>query len=369
MRVGTVREIKDNEYRVGMSPADVLQYVGAGHEVLIQKGAGVDSGFADEAYIENGAKILETAEEVWAEADMICKVKEPMGKEYDLMREEQIVFTYLHMAANKPLAEAMLKSKATGIAYETVTNDAGELPLLNPMSQIAGRLSIFSGATALERPRGGSGILLPGVPGVRSANVLIIGGGVVGSNAAIMAQGIGANVTLMDVNLKRLEELDLQFNSQIATLFSDEANIERYIKDADLVISTVLIPGAAAPKLVKKEHLKMMKKGSVIVDVAIDQGGSTEVSRPTTHSDPTYVVDDIVMYCVANMPGAVPYTSTKSLTNATIRYGLQLANHGVGILKENAHFRNGLNTYKGKVTNQSVASSLDLEYVDALDLL
>ncbi len=369
MRVGTVREIKDNEYRVGMSPADVLQYVGAGHEVLIQKGAGVDSGFADEAYIENGAKILETAEEVWAEADMICKVKEPMGKEYDLMREEQIVFTYLHMAANKPLAEAMLKSKATGVAYETVTNDAGELPLLNPMSQIAGRLSIFSGATALERPRGGSGILLPGVPGVRSANVLIIGGGVVGSNAAIMAQGIGANVTLMDVNLKRLEELDLQFNSQIATLFSDEANIERYIKDADLVISTVLIPGAAAPKLVKKEHLKMMKKGSVIVDVAIDQGGSTEVSRPTTHSDPTYVVDDIVMYCVANMPGAVPYTSTKSLTNATIRYGLQLANHGVGILKENAHFRNGLNTYKGKVTNQSVASSLDLEYVDALDLL
>lgn len=369
MRVGTVREIKDNEYRVGMSPADVLQYVGAGHEVLIQKGAGVDSGFADEAYIENGAKILETAEEVWAEADMICKVKEPMGKEYDLMREEQIVFTYLHMAANKPLAEAMLKSKATGVAYETVTNDAGELPLLNPMSQIAGRLSIFSGATALERPRGGSGILLPGVPGVRSANVLIIGGGVVGSNAAIMAQGIGANVTLMDVNLKRLEELDLQFNSQIATLFSDEANIERYIKDADLVISTVLIPGAAAPKLVKKEHLKMMKKGSVIVDVAIDQGGSTEVSRPTTHSDPTYVVDDIVMYCVANMPGAVPYTSTKSLTNATIRYGLQLANHGVGILKENAHFRNGLNTYKGKVTNQGVASSLDLEYVDALDLL
>lgn len=369
MRVGTVKELMDNEYRVGLSPADVLQYVNHGHEVYIEKDAGLSSGFPDENYVANGAKVLDTAAAIWELADMIVKVKEPMESEYNLMREGQIIFTYFHMAANKPLVEALLDKKVTSVAYETVTGDNGHLPLLNPMSQIAGRLSVFAGATALEKPKGGSGILLPGVPGVRSANVLIIGGGVVGSNAAIMAQGIGANVTLMDVNLKRLEELDLQFNSQIATLFSDAANIEKYIKEADLVISTVLIPGAAAPKLVKMEHIRSMKPGSVIVDVAIDQGGSTEASKPTTHDDPTYVVDGVVMYCVANMPGAVPYTSTKSLTNATIRYGLQLADKGVGSMIENEHLRNGLNTYMGHVTNKGVASSLDYELADALELI
>ena len=369
MRVGSVKEIIDNEFRVGLTPADVIQYTNHGHEVVLERGLGETSGFEDEDYEEAGAIFYEDAESVWAAADMIIKVKEPQPSEYPLMREGQIIYTYLHLAANPELTEAMVNQGVTGFAYETVTDAQGRLPLLSPMSQIAGRLSVFAGARALEKPMGGSGVLLSGVPGVRSANVLILGAGVVGSNAAIVAQGIGANVTIMDVNLQRLADLDYQYNSQMPTVFSEEAAIDQYIEDSDLVISTVLIPGARAPKLVKREHLKKMRPGSVIVDVAIDQGGSTEMSRATTHSNPTYVEEGIVMYCVSNMPGAVPFTSSKALANATVRYGLQIADNGAAVVKKNPGLLSGLNTYKGYVTSDAVAQSLDMEYRNPMDLL
>lgn len=369
MRVGCVTEMQNNEFRVGMSPADVKQYTNAGHNVLIQSGAGVKSGFSDDDYIDQGAKIFDTAKEVWENSDFIVKVKEPLEPEYQFLREGLILFTYLHLAAHEELTLLLRDRKVTSFAYETVTDDANHLPLLTPMSQIAGRLSVFTGAQALEATRGGLGILLPGVPGVRPANVLILGAGVVGANAAAVANGIGANVTLMDVNLKRLSELDNQFGHQVSTLFSDEKTLDEQLPLADLVISTVLIPGAKAPKLVKKHHLTQMKRGAVIVDVAIDQGGSTEVSRPTTHDNPTYTVDGIVMYCVSNMPGAVPVTSTKSLTNATIRYGLAIAKDGVNSIRLDKGLQMGLNTYAGHVTNAGVASAWDLDYVDPLTLI
>ncbi len=364
MRVGSVTEIKDNEFRAGLTPADVQQYVAHGHDVLLQKGVGICSGYADEAYEAQGAVMYDNAKDVWDQVDLMVKIKEPMGEELNMMHEGQIVFTYFHMAADRHLTEALLEKKVSAVAYETVRDKDGHLPLLSPMSQIAGRLSLFAGAHALQKPYGGSGVLLSGVPGVRSANVLIIGGGVVGTNAAVMAHGIGSNVKIMDKDHKRLAELDLQFKSQVETLYSDEETISRNIKDADLVISTVLIPGASAPKLIKKHHIASMKEGSVIVDVAIDQGGSTELSRPATHTHPTYVENGVVMYCVSNMPGAVPFTATTSLTNATIQYGLKLADEGIEVILKNKALRYGLNTYMGHVTNQGVAGSLDLEYVD-----
>lgn len=369
MIIGSVKEILDNEFRVGMTPADAAQYIKAGHTVLLESGAGATSGFTDEAYQENGATLVAAAPEVWERADMIVKVKEPQVSEYELMREGQIIYTFFHMAANPALTQALLEKKVTAFAYETITDDNGRLPLLNPMSQIAGRLSVMEGARMLMVTHGGSGILLTGVPGVRSANVLILGGGVAGTNAAVVARGMGANVTIMDVNLKRLEELDLQYNSTVATIYSNDDTIESNIKDADLVISTVLIPGRSAPKLVKRRHIEAMKPGSVIVDVAIDQGGSTEVSRPTTHSEPTYVEHGVVMYCVANIPGAVPFTSSKALCNATIPHGLKIANQGAEVIRDNPNLLNGLNTYQGHVTHRGVAESLELEYVDPLTLI
>lgn len=369
MRVGSVTEILDNEYRVAITPADVLQYKNHGHDVILQQGLGVNSGFEDEDYRSAGAEFYEDPADVWANADMIIKVKEPQASEYEHMREGQIIYTYLHLAANDQLAQEMVSRGVTGFGYETVTDAEGRLPLLSPMSQIAGRLSVFAGAHALEKPLGGSGVLLSGVPGVRSANVLILGAGVVGTNAAIVAQGIGANVTVMDVNLQRLSDLDFQYQSQMPTVFSEEASIESYIEDSDLVISTVLIPGARAPKLVKRSHLSLMRPGSVIVDVAIDQGGSTEMSRPTTHSNPTYVEEGIVMYCVSNMPGAVPYTSSKALSNATIRFGLAIADEGVNVIKKHPGLLSGLNTYNGYVTSEAVAAALEMEYRNPMDML
>ena len=366
MKVGCVKEIKNNEFRVGLTPDNVKAYVQAGHEVLMEKGAGLGSGFTDEEYTAAGAVIKAKAATVWKNADMIVKVKEPLEAEYDLMRDGQILFTYLHLAADRPQTDALLAHKVKGVAYETLVEKDGSLPLLIPMSQIAGRLSIQEGAKYLEKRFGGEGVLLAGVPGTPKAKVVILGAGTVGANACKIAVGMGAQVTLIDINLKRLEQLDDLYGGRIQTLASTDANIENSVKEADLVIGSVLIPGKSAPKLFKAKYLKEMKPGSVFVDVAVDQGGCGETTHATTHDDPIFIKDGVVHYCVGNMPGAVPRTSTIALTNATLRYGLEIANKGLEKACEtHPAIYSAINTYDGKLTCRNVADSLaGYEYTD-----
>lgn len=364
MRIGCVKEIKHHEYRVGLTPSCVRSYVSRGHEVYIQAGAGVDAGFDDEKYEMAGAKISDNKKEIFDKCEMIVKVKEPLPQEYEMFHEGQILYTYLHLAASLDLTQAMMKQKIKGVAYETIETGDGQLPCLRPMSEIAGRLSIQEGAKFLEKTFGGRGVLLGGVPGVKRGKVSIIGGGIVGTNACKIATGIGAEVTILDVNPNRLAYLDDIFGSRITPLYSTDANIENALRESDLVIGAVLLPGAKAPQLVKRYHLQMMKPGSVIVDVAVDQGGCIETTRPTTHDDPIYVVDNVVHYCVANMPGAVALTSTQALTSVTLPYGLMLAEHGVeeAARRSPAIFK-GVNLYKGECTYENVAAAFDMSYV------
>ncbi|ENM5730161.1 alanine dehydrogenase [Vibrio mimicus] len=365
MIIGVPKEIKNHEYRVGMIPASVRELVSHGHQVYVETNAGSGIGFSDDDYIAVGASILPTAADVFAKAEMIVKVKEPQAVERAMLKEGQILFTYLHLAPDFPQTEELIKSKAVCIAYETVTDNMGRLPLLAPMSEVAGRMSIQAGAQTLEKSRGGSGLLLGGVPGVAPAKVVVIGGGVVGANAARMAIGLRADVTILDRNIDTLRKLDEEFQGRANVVYSTTDAIEKYVLEADLVIGAVLIPGAAAPKLVTKQHIQRMKPGSAVVDVAIDQGGCFETSHPTTHAEPTYIVDDIVHYCVANMPGAVARTSTFALNNATLPYIVKLANKGYQkALLEDAGFLKGLNVIHGKVTYKEVAENFGLDYVE-----
>ena len=371
MIIGCPKEIKDQERRVGLTPAGVDTLVRAGHTVYMEHNAGLASGFADEEYIAEGAQILPDGPAIYAAADMIIKVKEPLEPEYDLLKEGQILFTYLHLAPDPAQTKALLERKVTGIAYETVQLADGSLPLLTPMSEVAGRLAIQVGAHLLEANCGGRGILLGGVPGVEHAHVVIIGGGNVGANAAKIATGMGATVTMLDISPKRLSYLDDVFGSRIQTLLSNPYNIARSVKNADLVIGCVLIPGGKAPKLVTEEMVKTMRPGSVLIDVAIDQGGSIEsIDRITTHTDPYFIKHGVLHYSVANMPGAVPRTSTMSLTGATLPYALKIANMGAeAACKADPALMKGLNTYAGKLTCQAVAQAQDLEYTDPATLL
>lgn len=370
MIVGCVKEIKKHEYRVGLTPPHVHSYVAAGHTVLIQSLAGEGSGFDDQEYVNAGATVVDSAVEVWAKAEMIVKVKEPLKAEYDLMREGQILYTYLHLAADKELTDALVTKKVKGVAYETITDKYGGLPLLKPMSEVAGRLSVQEGAKYLEKPFGGRGVLLAGVPGVPKGKVVIIGGGTVGTNAAKIALGMGADVSILDKNIRRLEELDNLFGSSIQTLYSTDAIVLSQLESADLVIGAVLIPGASAPKVIKKDMLKNMRKGSVIVDVAVDQGGCCETTHATYHDDPIYIVDDVVHYCVANMPGATPRTSTQALTNATLSYGLMLAKYGVEkACAMDEHLARGVNTYDGYITCAEVASAFGYKSAELIKVI
>ncbi|MBR4066425.1 MAG: alanine dehydrogenase [Bacteroidaceae bacterium] len=363
MIIGVPKEIKNNENRVGMTPSGVQEMTKHGHVVYVQASAGVNSGFCDEAYIAAGAKILPTIEDVYATAEMIVKVKEPIASEYKLVRKEQLLFTYFHFASSEPLTKAMIESGAVCCAYETVERKDRSLPLLVPMSEVAGRMATQEGCYFLERPRGGKGKLMGGVPGVKPAKVLVIGGGVVGTAAARTAAGMGADVTICDVSLPRLAYLADVMPRNVKTLMSSEYNIREELKTADLVVGSVLIPGAKAPKLVTRDMLSLMEPGSVLVDVAIDQGGCFETSHPTTHEEPTYYVDGILHYCVANIPGAVPYTSTLALTNATLPYALQLANKGWRkACADNEELRKGLNVVEGKVVYKEVAEAWGLPF-------
>lgn len=363
MIVGLPKEIKDNEYRVGLTPAGVRALKDAGHEILVERNAGEGSGFEDALYQRAGAQLIDSAAEVWAKADMIVKVKEPIAQEYPHMREGQLLFTYLHLAPDQHLTNELLQRKVTGIAYETITDRKGTLPLLTPMSEVAGRMAIQVGAHYLEKMSGGRGILLGGVPGVPAARVVIIGGGVVGTNAAKIAVGMGAHVTIIDNNLDRLRELDDIFLSKISTLASSAYMIHDAIMHSDLIIGAVLVKGAAAPKLVTRNMLKDVPNGSVIVDVAVDQGGCIETTHPTTHSDPTFYVEGVLHYCVANMPGAVPRTSTFALTNATLPYALKLANKGFyQAIADDSGLKEGVNTYDGHCTYEAVASAQAIPY-------
>lgn len=363
MIVGLPKEIKDNEYRVGLTPAGVSALSDAGHQVIVERSAGEGSGFHDSLYQKAGGRLLDSADDIWSEAEMIVKVKEPVAPEYDRMREGQLLFTYLHLAPDKELTKQLLERKVTGIAYETITDRRGGLPLLTPMSEVAGRMAIQVGAHYLEKMSGGRGILLGGVPGVPAARVVIIGGGVVGTNAAKIAVGMGAHVTIIDNNLDRLRELDDIFLSKISTLASSAYMIHDAILEADLIVGAVLVPGAAAPKLVTREMLKEVPNGAVIVDVAVDQGGCIETTHPTTHSNPTYYVEGVLHYCVANMPGAVPRTSTFALTNATLPYATKLANKGFyNAIAGDQGLKNGVNTYAGHCTFEAVAVAQDLRF-------
>jgi alanine dehydrogenase len=363
MRVGVPKEIKSDEYRVGLTPAAVREYVAAGHAVLVETAAGNGIGADDETYRKAGASILATPAEVFAQADMIVKVKEPQPAEWKMLRDGQILFTYLHLAPDREQTKGLIESGCIAIAYETVTDARGGLPLLAPMSEVAGRLSIECAGSALRRYAGGRGILLGGVPGVRPAQVAVIGGGVVGTHAARMAVGLGASVTILDRSLPRLRELDALFEGRARTRYSTLEAVEEEVLAADVVIGAVLVPGATAPKLVTRAMLKSMQPGSVMVDVAIDQGGCFETSHPTTHANPTYQVDGVVHYCVANMPGAVPLTSSQALNNATLPFGLALASRGVREALSDPHLRNGLNVHRGRVTHRAVADSLGLDFV------
>jgi alanine dehydrogenase len=370
MRIGTPKEVKNHEYRVGLTPESAAELVSHGHEVLVETKAGAGIGADDQAYVDAGATIVATAGEVFARADMIVKVKEPQAGERRLLRKGQILYTYLHLAPDPEQTRDLVDSGAVCIAYETVTDQAGGLPLLKPMSQVAGRMSIQAGATALEKSHGGRGVLLGGVPGVMPGKVVIIGGGVVGFNAAQMAVGLGADVTILDRSPEVLERLGIYFQAQAKTRFSSRANLAASVAEADLVIGAVLIPGAAAPKLVTRAMLKTMKPGTVLVDVAIDQGGCFETSKPTTHEAPIYVVDGIVHYCVANMPGGVARTSTYALNNVTLPHALRIAEKGwVQALKDDPHLRNGLNVWNGKVTCAPVARDLGYRHVPAEEVL
>ncbi len=370
MKIGVPREIKTLEFRVGMTPAGVRELVSDGHEVFVESNAGEGIGMSNADYVAAGAKVLATAEEVFARADMIVKVKEPQLGECAMLRDDQVLFTYLHLAADPGQTAALVKSGTTAIAYETVTAKDGSLPLLTPMSEVAGRLSIQAGAFALQKANGGRGILLGGVPGVRPAKVLVIGGGVAGANAADMAVGFGAAVTIVDRSLPRLRQIDEIWGGRVRTLYSTRDAIDELTVESDLVIGAVLVAGAAAPKLVSAQNVKDMNKGSVMVDISIDQGGCFETSRPTTHADPTYVVDGVVHYCVTNMPGAVPRTSTFALTNATLPFVKALANHGWReALARDPHLANGLNVHAGHINHEAVARDLGYEYRSAKDVL
>jgi alanine dehydrogenase len=369
MHVGVPKEIKTHEYRVGLVPSSVRELVHHGHELVVETDAGLGIGYDDEAYRKAGASIAGTPEEIFAAADMIVKVKEPQLHECAMLRENQVLFTYLHLAADKPQTEALLKSGAICIAYETVTDRRGRLPLLTPMSEVAGRMSIQVGAHYLEKAEGGAGVLLGGVPGVPAGKVVIIGGGISGTNAARMALGMEAAVTVLDRSIDRLYELDLQFGPTLNTIYSTLDAIEQHVTTADLVIGAVLIPGAAAPKLVTRQMIAAMKPGSVFVDIAIDQGGCAETSRPTTHADPVYVVDGVTHYCVTNMPGAVARTSTHALNNATLPYALALADKGWSrAIAADSGLADGLNIARGKLTYQAVAESLDLPFTPRSDI-
>lgn len=362
MLVGVPKEIKTHEYRVGLTPSAVREYVASGHGVIVETSAGAGISAADDIYRKAGAEIVQTAAEIFSRADMVVKVKEPQPSEWGQLREGQILFTYLHLAPDPKQTQGLVKSGVTAIAYETVTDSLGGLPLLAPMSEVAGRLSIEAAGSALKRNVGGRGLLIGGVPGVRPAKIAVIGGGVVGTHAARMAMGLGAEVTVIDRSIPRLRELDDLFDGRIRTRFSTIDAIEEEVFCADVVIGAVLVAGASAPKLVTRGMLKSMQPGAVLVDVAIDQGGCFETSRATTHADPTYEVDGIIHYCVANMPGAVPLTSSQALNNATLPFGLQLARHGFAAALENPHLRAGLNVHRGRITNQAVADSLGLEF-------
>ncbi len=370
MRIGVPKEIKNHEYRVGLTPASVRELVAQGHQVFVQHDAGSAIGLEDAQYQAAGAEIVNAAPAVFERADLVVKVKEPQPQECAMLRPGQILYTYLHLAPDPRQTAALIKSGAICIAYETITGPGGGLPLLAPMSEVAGRMAIQAGATHLEKSHGGRGLLLGGVPGVAAGHVVILGAGVVGSNALQMAVGLGARVTVIDKNMDRLRALDLVFGNRISTLYSTESSIEDAVLDADLVVGGVLVPGAAAPKLVTRAHIARMKKGSVVVDVAIDQGGCFETSHATTHAEPTYMVDGVVHYCVANMPGGVARTSTFALNNATIGHAMALANRGwQGALRDNPHLRNGLNVCKGHVTYEAVARELKLPFVSADSLL
>lgn len=369
MKVGVPKEIKTHEYRVGLTPMAVREYVAAGHQVLIEKDAGLGIGAANAAYVAAGAHIASDAAEVFGEADMIVKVKEPQAAEWKMLREGQLLFTYLHLAPDREQTLGLLQSGCVAVAYETVTDSAGGLPLLAPMSEVAGRLSIEAAAFALRKPSGGKGLLLGGVPGVTPARVVIVGGGVVGTHAARMAVGLGAEVVILDRSLPRLRQLDEQFSGRVRTRYSTSVSIEEEILASDVVIGAVLVPGASAPKIVSKKMLSEMRPRSVLVDVSIDQGGCFETSRPTTHLEPTYIVDDIIHYCVANMPGAVPATSSHALNHATLPFGLALAQDGEKALRDNVHLRRGLNIYRGLITCGPVGAALQLETTTAEKVL
>lgn len=363
MKIGVPKEVKNHEYRVGLSPANAHEYVRHGHQVLVEKDAGTAIQFSDDDYRNSGCAIATSAEQVFAEAEMIVKVKEPQAEEVKMLRHGQILYTYLHLASSRELTEGLLASGCVGIAYETVTSASGGLPLLAPMSEVAGRMSVQVGAYCLEIHQGGKGILLGGVPGVPPANVVIIGGGVAGVNAARMAMGLGANVSILDKSLRRLGQLDEHYGPRLKTEYSTSESITRLLGSADLVIGAVLIPGAAAPKLVTRAHLAGMQKGSVMVDISIDQGGCFETSRPTSHQDPVYEEDGILHYCVTNIPGAVARTSTRALNNATLGHGLALADKGwMQAIKEDSHLKNGLNTCQGLLTIKPVAEELEMTY-------
>lgn len=370
MIIGVPKEIKNNENRVAVTPAGTQEFIRKGHTVYVQTKAGEGSGFSDEEYKGAGAKILVTAKEIFDIAEMIIKVKEPIEQEYSLIRKDQLVFTYFHFASYEPLAHAMIKTGAVCLAYETVERSDRSLPLLIPMSEVAGRMAIQEGAKYLEKPLKGRGILLGGVPGVMPAKVLILGGGVVGTNAAKIAAGMGADVIITDVNLNRLRYLDDVMPKNVHTMASNDYVLRDLVKTSDLIVGGVLIPGAKAPKLITRDMLKTMRPGTVLVDVAVDQGGCIETCKPTTHEDPTYIIDDIVHYCVANMPGAVPYTSTLALTNATLPYALKLANNGwKKACKENEDLLKGLNVVQGKVVYKAVADAFNLPYTSVQEVL
>jgi alanine dehydrogenase len=364
MRVGVPREIKPDEYRVGLTPTAVREYVSRGHEVFVEAGAGVGAGYPDQAYTRAGAKILPDADAVFSAAQLIVKVKEPQPVEWARLTKDHILFTYLHLAPDPEQADGLLASGCAAIAYETVTDAQGGLPLLAPMSEVAGRIAVFSAGETLLKHNGGMGLLIGGVPGVPPARIVVLGGGVVGMNAARMAAGLGAEVVIVERSIPRMRELDNMFQGRILTRYSTQDAVDEEVLKADVVVGAVLTAGASAPKLVRKEHLSKMKPGSVLVDVSIDQGGCFETSRPTTHNDPTYIVDGVVHYCVANMPGAAPRTSSEALGNATLPFGLQLADQGLDALKKNVHLAKGLNVLAGEVTHPAVAEALGKPFKD-----
>lgn len=370
MIIGVPKEIKNNENRVGLTPEGALELTKRGHEVYVQDGAGEGSGIPNKSYESVGVHILPAIEDIYAKAEMIIKVKEPIESEYKLIKEDQLLFTYFHFASHRPLTDAMIERKAVCLAYETVEASDRSLPLLIPMSEVAGRMATQQGAKYLEKPQKGRGILLGGVPGVKPAKVLVLGGGIVGTQAALMAAGLEADVTILDINLNRLRRLEEFMPANVATIFSSELTIRKLIKTHDLIIGAVLIPGAKAPNLITRDMLKDMRPGTVIVDVAVDQGGCVETCKPTTHADPTFIIDDVVHYCVANMPGAVPYTSTIALNNATLPYAIELANKGwKKACNDNVELKKGLNIVNGKVVYKAVAEAFDLDYTPAENIL